>query len=191
MQIDLQNMGIDFQCTLVGRQCWESVQELRREGGAELAVGSMQQKAVILSLIEQQRLLGKLDHSRHQKRLGRTEVARNLQQQASEIKERYRDSAVVCTRGERFVSLVKKASPGPQAQIAGIIGAGSRGRLGLGLKKMSKEEAEKMSLSNRQRGHIKKRVAHAKNERETIVFETRKNVHKLTNAAILPSSVIR
>lgn len=197
-ELDLSGLGINFECCLIGRQCWDMAEELQGRDDHELALGGdAERKSVVMSLVEQQRLLAKFGNGYSSKRgyyqakLERDHYKQELTMQAGAKEQRYRDSAVVTTRGERFITVGSNAPICPGTQLGGIIGSSSRGRLGLGLRKMSKEDAEKFSLSNRERGHLKKRVAHAKNQHETICFETKGTMHQLTHAAILPSSVVR
>lgn len=188
-QLDLASLGIDFHCGLVERSCWEAAEELRRarceeDTEAEERQGAAE-KATVLSLVEQQKL------DRYRLQLGRDRVKESLRLQGKDTQERFRDSAVVCHRGERFITVGNKAPPGPGCELGGVIGSSSRGRLGLGLRKMTKEEAEKFALSNKERGHLKKKVAHAKAQREIVHFETKQTMHQLRHAAVLAASVVR
>jgi len=186
VQLDLAS---DFRCAHLGLPCWRAPHQQQPEDH-----DSTGDKEAVLSLAEQQRLLAKFGRVKHwrQPMLSREELRRSLQLEVRDSRERYRDNTVVSTKGEKFITVGTKAPAGPGSELGGIIGSSARGRLGLGLRKMNKEDAEKYGLSNKERGHFKKKVAHAKSEREMVVFETKKNMHQLTHAAaLLPSSVVR
>lgn len=196
--LDLVGLGLEFQCSLLGRTCWASAGIANRRWEAEPASekGSADAKAIVLSMVEQQRLLAKFGHgyrskrSWYQPKLERAEVVRLLELNGRAPQERYRQSEIVSTKGERFINTTKKAPQGPGTELAGILGSSSRGRQGLGLNKMTKAEAERVKCSNKERGHLKKKVAHAKTEREIIQFETKQTHHQLVHATVHASSVI-
>lgn len=196
--LDLVGLGLEFQCSLLGRACWASGGIANRRWEAETGgeESSADAKAIVLSMVEQQRLLAKFGHgyrskrSWYQPKLERAEVTRLLELNCQAPQERYRQSQIVSTRGERFISTTKKAPQGPGTELAGILGSSSRGRQGLGLRKMSKADAERLKCSNKERGHLKKKVAHAKTDREIIQFETKENMHQLVYASVHASSVI-
>lgn len=180
LDLDLRGLGLDFQCGLLGLRCWRGGREPRPRGergpgrGAEL-------KAAVLALAGQQR-----PPAGARPQLEREEVRRDLGLRGG-AEERYRDGAVVATRGEKFVTVGAKAPAGPGSELAGIIGSGSRGRLGLGLRKMTREEAERCALSNKERGHLKRRAARARGEREVVVFETKSAARACGRAAGPPA----
>lgn len=194
---DLAALGIDFRCSLAGKTCWESTEEhLQHSLEVGLDGFGTEFKTSVLSLVEHQRLLAKsgsrsLTDRSHQFALERGVFKHRLRHQGQDIRERFRDNAVVCSQGEKFITINKTPSPGPGTALAGIIGSSSRGRMGLGLRKMTKEESEKYKLSSKERGHIKKKVAHAKTRREHIEFETKSTMHQMKHATVLPASVVR
>jgi len=198
--IDLVGLGLDFQCSLAGRECWSAATLVRRRTQEEMDIddGDVEQKAVVLSLVETQRLMSKFGrgysskYKFYQPKLEREALKQTLLLEEHDARERYRNNQVVTTKGERWISSDKPKVPmGPGVELAGIIGSGSRGRMGLGLRKMTPDERDRVACSNKERGHLKKKVAHAKNEREIIVFETKGNMHQLVHAAVLPSSAVR
>merc|ERR1712187_622540 len=76
---------------------------------------------------------------------------------APHVLERYRDGEVVTCTGQKFIITDESLPPGPGCNIGGVIGRStSLGRRGLGIKKMTKEQAERVRISNKERTHVKK-----------------------------------
>jgi len=91
--------------------------------------------------------------------------------------ERYRDNQVVTYKGERFIKINLSLDPGPGCQLGGILGWRSKaGRQGLGIRKMTKEEADRVCLSNKNRTHARKATGPG-GYKDGFVFENKWSKH--------------
>jgi len=106
--------------------------------------------------------------------------------EAKPPKERYRDGEIVTRKGERFVKVSASSDPGPGCQIGGVLGWRTKlGRQGLGLRKMNREEADRVCISNKERSHIRK-ASGPSGCRDGYVFENKWSQHTPQSSRCLP-----
>merc|ERR1719181_569444 len=92
-------------------------------------------------------------------------------------KERYINSEIVTRKGEKFIKVNLSLDPGPGCEIGGIMGWRTKqGRRGLGLRKMTKEEADRVCISNKERAHTRKATGPG-GYQQAYVFENKWSQH--------------
>ncbi|CAJ1347970.1 unnamed protein product [Effrenium voratum] len=126
---------------------------------------------------------------RQEERVSKKHIHKSIQQLADRKgqQERYRDNSVVTRKGERFIKAGLKVDvsldPGPGCELGGIIGWRTKqGRRGLGIKKMTKEEADKVCISNKTR---KKAISSGDKK---VVFENKLRWSKHTAGSMVGSA---
>mmetsp|Transcript_54818 Transcript_54818/g.146151 ORF Transcript_54818/g.146151 Transcript_54818/m.146151 type:complete len:261 (+) Transcript_54818:355-1137(+) len=163
VDVDVMSLGIEFSCADVGASCDDDAPGTSASGdmglasGGDLPVGPS--PLGHLSAEEKRALVQRHIVQRQAERLRPQDVQHGLAQlfRAQMPKERYRDNQVVTHKGERFIKINRSLDPGPGCELGGILGWRSKaGRRGLGIRKMTKEEADRVCLSNKNRTHVRK-----------------------------------
>merc|ERR1719353_1379272 len=159
--IDFINLGLQFICSHIGLEC-EGAEDSASSSTAMLPGDSTPQappraaKLEALTAEEKQNLFDRHAMQLQEAKLKPKEILKGVKQLYDKQmpKERFRDSEIVTRKGERFIKINVSLDPGPGCQIGGILGWRSKqGRRGLGIQKMTKEEADRICLSNKNRSH--------------------------------------
>ncbi|CAJ1443772.1 unnamed protein product [Effrenium voratum] len=174
--IDFMGLGLNFNCAMMGERCEgeESESPRRPAASAPLPARSQLQR---LSSDEKRDLFERYAIQRQEERVSKKHIHKSIQQLADRKgqQERYRDNSVVTRKGERFIKVDVSLDPGPGCELGGIIGWRTKqGRRGLGIKKMTKEEADKVCISNKTRIHTKKAISSGDKK---VVFENKWSKH--------------
>lgn len=161
--IDFMGLGLGFTCSEVAEKCVGLSEEASVDIPAAIRGQPVDRDPLETDLeglgIEEKRDL----FARYgMQRLEEKATAKDIQHGVSQLfaaqpqQQRYRNDEVVTRKGERFIQVKVSLDPGPGCQLGGILGWRSKaGRRGLGIKKMDKEEADRICMSNKQRSHTK------------------------------------
>lgn len=189
MDIDVMGLGLEFTCAQLGLPCegdtehiaaaMSSIDDPSRPAASVPVPPPKAAKLDALTPEEKKDIFQKHAMQLHLAKLKPNEVHKEVKQLFAQTmpKERYRNSEIVTRKGERFIKINLSLDPGPGCEIGGILGWRSKmGRRGLGLKKMTKEEADRVCVSNKNRSHIKKDTGPA-GSKQAYVFENRWSQH--------------
>lgn len=177
--IDFMGLGLNFHCGMVGARCdGDAEPQGDAESGRSIPVLPPSRSQLNkLSVEEKRDLFERYAVQRQEERVSKKHIHKSLQELAPRKgqQERYRDNNVVTRKGERFVKVDVSLDPGPGCEIGGIIGWRTKqGRRGLGIKKMTKEEADKICISNKNRSHTTKTISGGEKK---VTFETKWSRH--------------
>jgi len=166
VDVDIMAMGLEFTCSQVGAVCEGEEPEAQEESApsnfsAGSSVPALPPRAQIEELTkeEKQDLFDRYVMQAQAEKLKPKDIQKGVAQlYAKELqKERYINNEIVTRKGERFIKLNLSLDPGPGCRLGGILGWRSKaGRQGLGIRKMTKEEADRVCLSNKERPHVRK-----------------------------------
>jgi len=159
--VDVMSLGLDFTCGHVGCECEGAMHEASPAAASPLEQSTPKPlphtaKLDALSAEEKQDLFNRHYMQLQEAKLKPKEILHGVKQLYDKQmpKERYIDSEIVTRKGERFIKINRSLDPGPGCQIGGVLGWRSKmGRRGLGMQKMTKEEREKVCISNKNRAH--------------------------------------
>lgn len=180
-KIDFIGLGLDFNCSMMGVPC----------EGEEISVPNASASSSSGPVLPPRSQLHQLSGEEKRDLFARYAVQRQEEKMSKKTKnlfagvrqladrkgqqERFRDDKVVTRKGERFIKVDISLDPGPGCEIGGILGWRSKqGRRGLGIKKMTKEEADRVCISNKNRTHTKKSSGVGG---KSIVFENKWSKH--------------
>jgi hypothetical protein len=168
VNVDFMGLGLEFTCAHAGAVCQgddegsESGGEDARRRDASSSAGPIlppRSELKGLTLEEKRSIFDRHALQRAEERAQPKQFQKGVQQLflAEKQKERYRDNEIVTRKGERFIKINISLDPGPGCEIGGILGWRSKaGRKGLGIRKMTKEEADRVCISNKTRAHVRK-----------------------------------
>jgi len=187
VETDVMALDLDFCCAMIGKACEREDPIKKASAGDELQSAPLTKRAALQELTaeEKQGLVRQYAMQRLREKLSgqdksrvNTKLLDQLQLYTDQPKERYRDNEIVTRKGEKFIKINISLDPGPGCQIGGILGWRSKlGRQGLGIKKMTKEEADRIKISNKERSHTKKCGAGGHGAKEIFTFENTWSQH--------------
>lgn len=191
--IDFMGLGLNFNCSMMGGRCEgaEAEGEKKDTSGSSIPVAPSRSQLHQLSVDEKRDLFERYAMQRQEERVSKKHIHKSIQQLAPRKgqQERYRDNNVVTRKGERFIKVDVSLDPGPGCEIGGIIGWRTKqGRRGLGIKKMTKEEADKVCISNKNRSHTTKAVSAGEKK---VIFENKWSKHTAGSMQVAPSGSLR
>lgn len=163
--IDFMGLDLGFTCHEVGESCVG----VGDETGTDIDIASAKREPLAsddpseadleeLSDEEKRDLFARYGVQRLEEKLKAEDVQHGVLQlfATQPQQQRYRNDEIVTRKGERFIQVKVSLDPGPGCQIGGIMGWRSKaGRRGLGIRKMDKEEADRICVSNKQRSHTR------------------------------------
>lgn len=191
--IDFMGLGLNFNCSMMGERCEgaETEGEKKDTSGSSAPVAPSRSQLHQLSVDEKRDLFERYAMQRQEERVSKKHIHKSIQQLAPRKgqQERYRDNNVVTRKGERFIKVDVSLDPGPGCEIGGIIGWRTKqGRRGLGIKKMTKEEADKVCISNKNRSHTTKSISAGEKK---VIFENKWSKHTAGSMQVAPSGSLR
>ena len=192
--IDFMGLGLNFNCGMLGARCeGAEAEEAKKETRSSSSAPTLPSRSQLhqLSADEKRDLFERYAIQRQEERVSKKHINKSIQQLAPRKgqQERYRDNDVVTRKGERFIKVDISLDPGPGCELGGIIGWRTKqGRRGLGIKKMTKEEADKVCISNKNRSHTTKTISAGEKK---VVFENKWSKHTAGSMQVAPSGSLR
>ncbi|CAE7451399.1 unnamed protein product [Symbiodinium natans] len=180
-KIDFIGLGLDFNCSMMGVPCDGEEASTPKASASSSSAPVLPPRSHLqqLSAEEKRDLFARYAVQRQDEKLSKK--TKNLFAGVRQLadrkgqQERFRDNTVVTRKGERFIKVDISLDPGPGCEIGGILGWRSKqGRRGLGIRKMTKEEADRVCISNKNRSHTKKSSGVGG---KNIVFENKWSKH--------------
>ncbi|CAE7822591.1 unnamed protein product [Symbiodinium sp. CCMP2592] len=180
-KIDFIGLGLDFNCSMMGVPCEGEETSTPKASASSSSGPVLPPRSQLHQLSEEEKrdLFARYAVQRQEEKMSKK--TKNLFAGVRQLadrkgqQERFRDDKVVTRKGERFIKVDISLDPGPGCDIGGILGWRSKqGRRGLGIRKMTKEEADRVCLSNKNRTHTKKASGVGG---KNIVFENKWSKH--------------